>query len=283
MSNLTSPLHLTIDNKVTKMILEGSEMDKLNDILKELGISKVKLAKFLGVSRQMIYNYLELDDLNKWPKDKKVMLFNLLGIKAPEELDTLKIDTDYIMDVEARINSIFENGYHSDSGDSGNIYNGLKKSQRDLLKSIVDILHEKLEDDSDSDGANTIRYLYYFLQAIDSSKELKYFLAYAAKAMGFVKPLEFVFNEDEQFSFESIIFSGMTLYSNGGLSRNKLAESHRRFVEQIEHKKEEKMSRTLELNLIKSQALKELGYSEINEQNVTEILEKMAEIQSRKI
>ncbi len=46
-------------------------MDKLNEILHELGISKVKLAKFLGVSRQMIYNYLELDDLSKWPKDKK--------------------------------------------------------------------------------------------------------------------------------------------------------------------------------------------------------------------
>lgn len=259
-------------------------MDRLNDILKELGISKVKLAKFLGVSRQMIYNYLELDDLNKWPKDKKVMLLNLLGIKTPEELETLKIDTDYIMDVEAKINSIFENNYHSDSHDNTNLYNGLKKTQRDLLKSIIDILHEKLEDDSDSDSSNTVRYLYYFLQAIDSSKELKYFLAYAAKSMGFIKPLEFVFNENEQFAFESILFSGMTLYNtNAGLSRSKLAESHRRFVEQIEHKKEEKMSRTLELNIIKSQALKELGYNEINEQNAGEILEKMAEIQSRKI
>ena len=55
-------------------------MERLNEILHELGISKVKLAKFLGVSRQMIYNYLDLDDLNKWPKDKKVLLLNLLGI-----------------------------------------------------------------------------------------------------------------------------------------------------------------------------------------------------------
>ena len=37
---------------------------KLADLLHELGISKVKLSKFLGVSRQMIYNYLELDDIN---------------------------------------------------------------------------------------------------------------------------------------------------------------------------------------------------------------------------
>ena len=77
-------------------------MERLNEILHELGISKVKLAKFLGVSRQMIYNYLELDDINKWPKDKKVLLLNLLGIKSPDELSSIKVDTDYIMDVEAR-------------------------------------------------------------------------------------------------------------------------------------------------------------------------------------
>ena len=38
-----------------------------------------------------------------------------------------------------------------------------------------------------------------------------------------------------------------------------------------------------ELNSAKVQALKELGYTEINEDNATEVLEKMAEIQSRKI
>ena len=67
-------------------------MDKLNELLKELGISKVNLAKFLGVSRQMIYNYLELDDINKWPKDKKIMLFNLLEIKSSDEIDKIKIE-----------------------------------------------------------------------------------------------------------------------------------------------------------------------------------------------
>ena len=59
-------------------------MKELNKLLGEIGISKVKLAKYLGVSRQMIYNYLDLDDLNKWPKDKKVLLFNLLGIKLSQ-------------------------------------------------------------------------------------------------------------------------------------------------------------------------------------------------------
>ena len=62
-----------------------------------------------------------------------------------------------------------------------------------------------------------------------------------------------------------------------------MAESHKRFVNQIEHKMEEKMSRTLELNTIKVQALRELGYNEISSQNAAEVFEKIAEIQSRKV
>ena len=81
-------------------------MNKLNELLHELGISKVKLAKFLGVSRQMIYNYLELDNINKWPKDKKVLLLNLLGVKSAEEINKIKITTDYIYEVDDRLNSL---------------------------------------------------------------------------------------------------------------------------------------------------------------------------------
>ena len=60
-------------------------MNKLNNLLQELGVSKVRLAKYLGVSRQMVYNYLELDDLNKWPKEKKILLYKLLDIESSEE------------------------------------------------------------------------------------------------------------------------------------------------------------------------------------------------------
>ncbi len=258
-------------------------MNRLNEILHELGISKVKLAKFLGVSRQMIYNYLELDDINKWPKDKKVLLLNLLGIKSPEELDHIKVDTDYIMDVEARINNLFESSQKNVSNESNSIYSGLGKRQKEVMMNIVDLMKERLEDDKDDEAYYTFKYLYHFLQSLDGSRELKYILAYVAKATGFVKPLEFVFDEDEQFIFESIMFSGMTLFNGGGSSKTKIAEAHRRFVAQIEHKVEEKMSRTLELNTIKVQALKELGYTEINEKNAAEIFEKIAEIQSRKV
>lgn len=264
-------------------------MERLNEILHELGISKVKLAKFLGVSRQMIYNYLELDDLNKWPKDKKVLLLNLLGIKSAEEIDNIKVDTDYILNVESRINSLFETSNKTDS-DNKSVLVGLSENSKELLNNIISLAKEDLDDEKDEETYKTYEYLYHFIQAMNSSKELKYMLAYMAKATGYEKPLNFVFNEEEQFVFEGIIFSAFTLYNNtisysgnGGVSKSKLAESHKRFADQIEHKMEEKMSRTLELNTLKIQALKELGYTAITEENAVEVLAKIAEIESRNV
>lgn len=257
-------------------------MKRLNEILHELGISKVKLAKYLGVSRQMIYNYLELDDINKWPKDKKVLLLNLLGIKSTDELANIKVDTDYIMNVETRISTLFDNNKEKSISNTANL-EGLGKRQKELMNDLIDIIKDKLDDEKDDDAYFTMKYLYHFLQSVNASVELKYILAYVAKAAGFIKPSEFVFDENEQFTFESIMFCAMTLYNGGGASKAKIAESHKRFEAHIEHKQEEKISRTLELNTIKVQALKELNYTEINEQNAAEVFEKIAEIQSRNV
>lgn len=257
-------------------------MNDLNELLHELGISKVKLAKYLGVSRQMIYNYLELNDINKWPKDKKVLILNLLGVKSAEDIFQVKIDTDYILEVESRLNSTNNDESNSSHIAANDLFNGLEKKEQELMINIIDLIKENLDSHKES-GYYAMQYLYHFLQAMESSKELKYLLGYVAKETGFVKPLEFVFNEEEQFVFESIMYSAFVLYNNGGASKTKLAECHKRFINQIEHKKEEKLSRTLELNNFKVQALKELGYTEINEKNASEVLEKIAEIQSRKV
>jgi len=118
---------------------------------------------------------------------------------------------------------------------------------------------------------------------METNKELKYILAYMSKSMGFIDHTEYTFNENQQFIFEAILFSAMTLYTNGGASRSKIADTHKRFVQEIEHKKEERLSRTQELNTLKVQALKELGYTVINNENAKEVLDKIAEIQSRKV
>ena len=258
-------------------------MDKLNEILREAGVSKVKLSKYLGVSRQMIYNYLEVEDINKWPKDKRVLLLNLLGIKNADEIHTIKVDTDYISELDARLNSIISVKNGTAKEEKGSVYDGLGKRQKELLKNIIDVVKENLEDPKNDVGFNSMNYLYNFLQAMHTSPELKYMLAYVSKETCFEEPLRFVFDDDEQFVFESIMFTALTLYNNGGTSKTKLSEAHNRFVKKIERKKEEKLGRTMELNRIRLQAMQELGYSEVNEDNVAEISAKMAEIETRKV
>jgi len=230
-----------------------------------------------------VYNYLELEDINKWPKEKKILLLKLLDIEDGDEgtISSIKITTDYLMAVENRLNQGVKN-----SSDMENYFDmkGLEKEEQTLIADITYLLKEKLLDENKKEeNFHAINYLYHMLQSMDNVPEIKYILGYMSKTTGFISPDEFVFDEEKQFIFEGILYSALTLYNNGGASRSKLSESHKKFVQEIEQKKEEKLSRTQQLNTIKIQALRELGYNQINEQNAAEIFEKIAEIQSRKV
>lgn len=256
-------------------------MDRLNELLQELGLSKVKLAKYLGVSRQMVYNYLVLDSLDKWPKEKKVLLLQLLDIKdgSKEAIEGIVVDTEYLMGVEKRLNTALKS---NNSIDSFVDFNGLTKENKTLLNDFVFLLKEKLED-NDSSNATALRYMYYMLQSMDNIPEIKYILGYMAKSNCFIKPDEYAFDEDRQFVFEGILYSALTLYNTGGASKSKIAETHKRFIQEIEQKNEEKLTRTQQLSTVKIQALRELGYNDITKENASEVFEKMAEIQTRKV
>ena len=255
-------------------------MDKLNEILQEVGISKVKLAKYLGVSRQMIYNYLEINDISRWPKDKKMKLFNLLDIKEASEINNIKVDTEFINKVDTVLNG--ENSNLNSLNTETIEFKELKPREQELLNDIIFIIKERFIENS-SEAYVTYKYLLNFIQGLENVKELKYMMGYIVKLLGFVDPEEYAFNEEEQFIFESIMHSAMILYRNGGASKTKLAEQHKKFVMEIEHKNEEKLSRTQEINTAKIQALQELGYTEINQDNASEVLAKIAEIQSRDV
>ena len=253
-------------------------MESLNNLLQEPGISKVKLAKYLGVSRQMVYNYLTFDSLEKWPKEKKVLLLQLLNLETGDEkeIKNVKVTTDLLLYVDNKLNS------NNKKSREGIDFLGLDADSKALLSDIIYLLKSKLVEGGFTNIA-TVKYLYYLLQSINNVPEIKYILGYIAKTNGFIEPDEFAFDEDRQFIFEGILYSGLTLYNNGGASKSKVAESRRRFIQEIEQKNEEKLSRTQQLNTIKVQALHELGYTDINESNAAEVFEKIAEIQSRKV
>ncbi len=258
-------------------------MDRLGELLQELGISKVRLAKYLGVSRQMVYNYLEMDSINKWPKEKKILFFKLLNIEDGDDttIKAIKVNADYLMEVESRLNQGVK-----DLSDLDNYFdfNGLKKEEQELIADITYLLKEKLLDEKKgAENFQALTYLYHLLQAYENVPEIKYIFGYMSKATGFTNPNTFAFNEDKQFIFEGILYSALTLYNSGGTSKSKLIDSHKRFVQEIEQRNEEKLTRTQQLSTLRIQALKELNYTKIDESNAAEIFEKMAEIESRKV
>ena len=255
-------------------------VEKINLILKKTNISKVNLAKYLGVSRQMVYNYLDSDDLNKMPAEKCQALFKLLEVKSCEEIVSKELTDEYLQNVS---NKIFSYKKPSVKKDEIIELSGFKKEEQVLISDFVFLLKELLSEDKTEDSLITLKYLYHFTQSIPSMKELKYILGYIAKSGGYVKPSTYDFNEEHQYIFESIMYSAMTLYANGGASKVKLADAHRRWEDDLERKNEEKLSRTQELNTAKVLALRELGYTEINEKNASEVFDKIAEIQSRKV
>ena len=193
-------------------------MKELNVILTELGISKVRLAKYLGVSRQMLYNYLGIENINDWPKEKAAKILSLLNIESIDELSNIKVTGEYIIEVENRLN---EGVKDSSNKEVLADLKGFNKKEQELLSDIINLLKEKLASDKTKETYNTYLYLFYFLQSMETTEELKYILAYMSKSLGFIDPMEFAFNKDKQFIFESILFSAMTLYNNGGASKSK--------------------------------------------------------------
>ena len=141
-------------------------MTNLNDLLQELGISKVKLAKYLGVSRQMIYNYLELENLNKWPKEKKLLLFKLLNIEdgSEESIGKIKVTAEYLEDVESRLN---QNVRNKDDASYFNLKD-LNKEEQTIVTDLINLIKEKFTEEKNKNTYYEFLYLYHVLQSIDS-------------------------------------------------------------------------------------------------------------------
>ncbi len=255
-------------------------MSRISDVLSTIGISKVRLAKYLGVSRQMLYNYLAYESIGEWPREKATRLMQLLDVKSDKDLEELVVDGEYIIKVDTKLNEGVKIALSSNSlGD----LKGFNRKEVEVLTDLTTLLKDRLKDDKTKDTYNTYVYLYHFLQSMETNKELKYLLAFVSKLTGFTKPREFLFNQENQILFESIMYSGFTFYNNGGASSRKIQDQHEKFIKEIEQKHEEKLSRTQELNTVKMQALKELGYTAITQENAKEVFEKIAEIQSRKV
>lgn len=260
-------------------------MENLETLLSELGISKVTLSRYLGVSRQMIYNYLESDNLGKIPRIKKIKLFRLLDIKSLEDIENIKLTSDYIEEVEGRLKEAEKLEIPSPEEEILD-FKDIKNEEKDLLLDIILSLKQLIDDEDKNSSTNptiTLKYIYDFIKGMNKAEELKYWLAYASKTLGMTNPNLFDYDQDKQVIIESILYSLMNVYNGGGASKSRIEATHKRFILELEQKNEERLSRTHELTSNSIKALRELGYNEINIENANEVLCKMAEIESRRI
>ncbi len=256
-------------------------IEKINLILKKANISKVNLSKYLGVSRQMVYNYFDSKDLSKLPNEKCQLLFDLLDVSSEKEILDIEITNDYLQKIGSKI---FDNKKSTSKKEELIDFGGLRKNEIEMITEISQMLKNILMEEKGREGEAfaTVEYVHHFIENLSSTKELKYLLGFFSKNFGYTAPDKYVFDENNQFVFESIMYSAITLYTNGGASRTRLAESHKRWEAMLESKKEEKLTRTQELNTAKIRALRELGYDEIDKSNASEVLDKIAEIMAQK-
>ena len=121
-----------------------STVEKIKEILEKANVSKVDFAKYLGVSRQMIYNYLELENLNKWPKEKKLLLFKLLNIEdgSDESIGKIKVTAEYLEDVETRLNQNVKT-----TDESYFNLKDLSKEEQVLVNDIINLINEKFTEE----------------------------------------------------------------------------------------------------------------------------------------
>ena len=124
-------------------------VEKINYILKKTNISKVNLAKYLGVSRQMVYNYLDSDDLEKMPAEKCQLLFKLLEVNTCEDIVNKELTEEYLQSVS---NKIFNYRKSPSKKDEVIELSGLKKEEQDLVSDIVFLLKEMLNEDKTKDS-----------------------------------------------------------------------------------------------------------------------------------
>ena len=139
-------------------------MKEASRIINEASISKVNVAKFLGVSRQMLYNYLALDKIDDLPKDKQTKLLSLFGVEKEEDLEKIKVDDNYIATLENRINEGILDSFNKESISD---LKGLNKKEQTLLTDIFQTLKDKLLNDHNEIEYNTLRYLLMYIQNMD--------------------------------------------------------------------------------------------------------------------
>lgn len=246
-----------------------SDLKILLDRIEKLNISKVDLSNYLQVSRQMVYNYLSMNSFDEWPIKKRIMILDLFEVNNYDEIEELEISTNLLEKISMKLNV-------DDSMEMFRAYKELDEESKKIVNDIVKLCE-------DSDTRNSVDILLTLVEQSMISKDYKFLILYLSKIFNRIDPRSFEDDPDTQKAFEGILFSAFNLFNSGKYSKDKTTRVHEQFVKELENKAKVDIDVSNTMNLAKSQAKNELGIDKIDESNIDIVLEKMLEIQGRKL
>lgn len=235
-------------------------MKNISDLLKKLNISKVNMSKYLGVSRQMFYNYLALDKLEDWPEEKRECIQSLFGINTFDDIKYIEITPELKKEVKEQVDSAIKERKDLDINKDINDFE--EESQKLLLK-IFNNLKTNLE--KDKKYLTTYNYLYYFLIEMDQNDDLKYVLSYFSKLFRHTPVNEYKYDRSGQYILEAILYTALNLYNNGSASEKRLAKSHEKFESFVQGRFSKDLTQTQELAQIRIEAMEKLNIEDVND------------------
>lgn len=248
----------------------------MNDLLKiidSLNITKVALASYLGVSRQMVYNYLSLDSIDEWPIDKRIKILDLFDVQNSQEIKDIKIDSEMYLRIQDTLQATEQQQKASLSN--------LNITSLDSQLLVSDII--KLLEMNDPLLNNHLKIMLTLIESSQLNTQYAFLIEFIGKLLGKVEVNDFAYNTDEQTAYEAILYSALQLYKSQNYSKTKIKQLHEQFIEEQNQKNEAIYEETNVLNITKMMALRELGFNRIDTDNADLVLNKMAEIRSRKI
>lgn len=245
------------------------ELNRLLVVLDQLNISKVELANYLKVSRQMVYNYLSMESFSDWPLKKRIKILELLEIKNLDELDDFEVNSELLTNIAVKLDI-------TDDLDVLESYKGLNSNYKRIVNDVIRLC----EDETTRDSVNVLLSL---IEQSMISTDYKYLIMYLSKVFEKSNPNELGDDAETQMAFEGILYSAFTLYNSKKYSKDKTTKAYNQFVNELEEKRKGDSQITNTINVTKFLAINELGIDKIDESNIDQVLEKILEIQGRKL